>query len=231
MNERLSFAFVIYSGFTALDVIGPYEILRNIPGADSFFVAESRGLVINDGGELSVEAEKSFEEVSSADVVVIGGGLEGTLAAMKNATLLNWLRAIHETTRVTFSVCTGSLILGAAGLLDNQPTCTHWAAKDLLQDLGSSYCEARYHRQGKILTAAGVSAGIDAALQLAAELTDQPTAEAIQLATEYDPKPPFNAGSPRTAPARVVEAAVARLKAALELKPVSSPSGVPARTP
>ncbi|MEM6793153.1 MAG: DJ-1/PfpI family protein [Acidobacteriota bacterium] len=215
MSENLTVALLIYPGFTSLDVVGPYEILHMLPGAETFFVAEKPGPVTNDGGSLTLVASRSLDEVPSADVVVVGGGVEGTLAAAQNPAILSWVRRVHNSARMTFSVCTGSLILGAAGLLAGRRACTHWAARELLEKTGASYCEERYHLDGTILTAAGVSAGLDAALFLVSELRQRSSAEMIQLVTEYDPAPPFTAGSTRSAPPEIVTAATARFEAAL----------------
>ena len=207
----MQIAFLLYEEFTALDIVGPYELLRKLPGAESIFVAKEAGPVRNDGGHLQLIAKASLAEVPSPDVLVVGGGMQGTLATAKDPESLDWIRNAHAQSQFTTSVCTGSLILAAAGLLAGKTATTHWAAKDMLEKMGTSYSSDRYVREGKIVTAAGVSAGIDMALYLIAELAGREAAEAIQLAAEYDPEPPFDSGSMEKAAPTTVEAVLARL--------------------
>jgi putative intracellular protease/amidase len=188
----------IFPKFTALDAIGPYQVLRGLPEANVIFVAAQLGLVRTDDDFLGVHADAALSEIDRADVLVVPGGW-GSRAAMKDESLLRWVRAIHETTRFTTSVCTGSLILGAAGLLSGLDATTHWAQTHLLESLGARYTPQRVVQRGKIVTAAGVSAGIDMGLTLAAEIAGNDVAKSIQLAIEYDPQPPFDAGSPEKA--------------------------------
>jgi putative intracellular protease/amidase len=189
----------IFPDFTALDAIGPYEVLRSLPDARVTFAAAEGGVVVrSDSGMLGLHADASFAEIESADVLVVPGG-PGTRAAMKDEALLEWVRRIHETTSFTTSVCTGSLVLGAAGLLDGLTATTHWAAVDELEGTGARYTQERVVEQGRIITAAGVSAGIDMALRLAARLAGEDRAKAVQLSIEYDPQPPFDCGSPQKA--------------------------------
>lgn len=188
----------IFPGFTALDAIGPYEVLRSLPDAQVTFAAAERGVVRSDSGMVGLEADASFADIESADVLVVPGG-PGTRAGMKDETILEWVRRIHETTTFTTSVCTGSLVLGGAGLLGGLSATTHWAAADLLERTGAGYTAERVVRQGRIITAAGVSAGIDMALTLAAHLAGEDRAKAVQLSIEYDPQPPFDCGSPQKA--------------------------------
>lgn len=203
-------AAYLYPGVTALDVVGPYEILRGLPGAVVRFVAQRRGPVTVDSGFLRLEAELSCAEVAQADILLVPGG--DAPAQMENPEALDWLRRIHATTRWTFSVCTGSLILAAAGVLTGGEAATHWSARETLRRFGVTPSRARVVRQGKIITAAGVSAGIDAALTLAALECDRATAELMQLFVEYAPAPPFAAGTPETAAPDVVARARAFLQ-------------------
>jgi transcriptional regulator GlxA family with amidase domain len=200
----MNIAILLYDRFTALDAIGPYEVLSRIPGASVTFVAAERGLIRTDNGMLTVQAERSLEEVPAPEIVLVPGG-PGEVAARAGGPALQWLRAAHETSTWTTSVCTGSLILAAAGLLDGKRATGHWLAMDTLGELGAEVTAERVVFDGKIVTAAGVSAGIDMALALAAAIAGEQVAQAIQLAIEYDPQPPFDAGSPRKAPAEIVE--------------------------
>ena len=193
----------LFPDFTALDAIGPYEVLRSLPDAKIVFAATQRGLVHADNPALGIRATAALDEIDAADVLVVPGG-GGTRAAMKDEAMLAWVRRIHETTRYTTSVCTGSLVLGAAGLLDGLEATTHWALTALLESTGAKYTERRVVQQGRIVTAAGVSSGIDMALTLAAQLAGDDTAKAFQLGIEYDPQPPFDAGSPAKAGAAIV---------------------------
>jgi transcriptional regulator GlxA family with amidase domain len=202
-------AILLYDRFTALDAIGPYEVLSRLPGASVTFVAAEPGLVRTDNGMLTVQAERSLEEVAAPEIVLVPGG-PGEVAARAGGPALQWLRAAHETSTWTTSVCTGSLILAAAGLLDGKRATSHWLAMDTLSELGAEATGERVVFEGKIVTAAGVSAGIDMALALAAAIAGDQVAQAIQLAIEYDPQPPFDAGSPRKAPAEIVELLRAR---------------------
>lgn len=210
--ESLQIAVLIYPGFTALDVVGPFEILHRLPGAETHFVAKEVGPVLNDSGNLSLVATRSLADLPSPDLLLVGGGMAGTQAAMADGEVLEWIRHAHESTRFTVSVCTGSLILGAAGLLAGKPASCHWAAGDMLSAVGATYKAERWVQEGKIVTAAGVSAGIDVALFLAAEIAGRPVAETLQLATEYDPAPPFDAGSPQSAGPEIVKAALGGLQ-------------------
>jgi putative intracellular protease/amidase len=200
----MNIAILLYDRFTALDAIGPYEVLSRLPGARVTFVATETGPVVTDNGMLRILAERSIEEVPQADIVLVPGG-PGEVAARAGGPALEWLRALHETSTWTTSVCTGSLILAAAGLLDGVRATSHWLALDTLREMGADAVEERVVFDGKIVTAAGVSAGIDMALTLAGEIAGVQVAQAIQLGIEYDPQPPFDAGSPAKAPAEIVE--------------------------
>jgi putative intracellular protease/amidase len=200
----MQIALLLYDGFTALDVSGPYEVLRSLPGAEPVFVAEARGPLRDEARNLALLADASIDEVTAPEILVVPGGF-GTRRLLAHQPLLSWLRSAHETTLWTTSVCTGSLLLAAAGLLDGAPAATHWLARPALASLGAQPVAERVVRHGKILTAAGVSAGIDMALALAELLQGQAAAEAIQLGIEYDPEPPFDAGSPDKAPQAVID--------------------------
>jgi len=205
----MQIAFLLYPGFTALDAIGPYDVLSRIPGAETVFVAERRGPVRNEVGSLSLVAERALGQTPSPDVLVVPGGL-GNRRLLEHTPLLDWLRAAHRSTSWTTSVCTGSLLLAAAGILDGLPATTHWLARDLLQSLGARPVPDRVVEQGKIITAAGVSSGIDMALVLVQRMLGDEAAQAIQLGIEYDPRPPFDSGSPEKAPPEIVAAVRAR---------------------
>jgi transcriptional regulator GlxA family with amidase domain len=202
-------AILLYDRFTALDAIGPYEVLSRIPGATVTFVAAEPGPVRTDNGMLTLLAEHSLADVPEPEILLVPGG-PGEAVARAGGPALDWLRAAHETSTWTTSVCTGSLILAAAGLLDGRRATGHWLAMDTLRRLGADASPERVVFDGKIVTGAGVSAGIDMALALAAEIAGQQVAQAIQLAIEYDPQPPFDAGSPHKAPAEIVELLRAR---------------------
>ncbi|REJ74902.1 MAG: DJ-1/PfpI family protein [Acidobacteria bacterium] len=191
----MKIAFLLYPGFTALDIVGPFDVLCRLPGADATFVGKQATAYPNDNQRLTMVAAKALAEVPDPDVVVVPGGTEGTRAAARDPEILDWLRAAHEHTRWTTSVCTGSLILAGAGLLEGAPATTHWAAAGELEKLGASYRPERWVRSGRLVTAAGVSAGIDMALWLAAQIAGDLGAQAIQLGIEYDPAPPFDSGS------------------------------------
>ena len=184
----------LYDRFTALDAVGPYEVLSRLPGAEVVFVAEEAGPVRTDTRALTLVAERALDDVDACDVVVVPGG-PGTREMLQPQPLHDWLRAIDATTQWTTSVCTGALLLGAAGLLDGLEATTHWSAFDTLASLGARPTERRVVQQGKVVTAAGVSAGIDMALWLAAQIAGDEVAKAIQLGIEYDPQPPFDSGS------------------------------------
>ncbi len=192
----MNIAVVLFPRVTALDAIGPYETLQRLPDATVTFVGHRRGEVRTENGFLGLTVDATFDEVTAPDVVVVPGGI-GSRALLKDEVVLDWVRRAHRTSRFTTSVCTGSLILAAAGLLEGRTATTHWGAMDVLGALGAVPTSARVveHREERIITAAGVSSGIDMALRLAELLTDRQTAEALQLTIEYDPQPPFDAGS------------------------------------
>ncbi len=191
----MQIAIPLFEAVTALDAVGPYEVLQRLPGASVTFVGHETGTVRTDNGFLGLAVDRRLEEVTRPDVVVMPGGI-GTRALLDDERLLNWLRSVHEATTFTTSVCTGSLLLAAAGLLDGLTAATHWSARDLLRTLGARPVADRVveHRSRRIITAAGVSSGIDMALRLAELLVDRTAAEAMQLIIEYDPQPPTSVG-------------------------------------
>ncbi|AUY51219.1 DJ-1/PfpI family protein [Streptomyces sp. CB01881] len=193
----------LFDRFEPLDAIGPYEILGHVPGARVRFVAPEPGRVTDVLGALRVDVATRYSEVEACDVLLVPGGV-GVRPLVGEADFLDWVRRVHETTRFTTSVCTGALVLGAAGLLKGHTATTHWEAVADLEGYGATYTAERVVRHDRIVTSAGVSAGIDLALGLAALLTDDLTAEAIQLYTEYDPQPPFDSGSVAKASPEVV---------------------------
>jgi putative intracellular protease/amidase len=197
-------AIPLFDRFTALDAVGPYEVLSRIPGARVRFLAARPGPVRTETGMLTMVAEAGLGELPHPEIVVVPGGV-GTRALLEDQALLDWLRAAHEHSRWTTSVCTGALLLAAAGILDGLEATTHWAARDLLATLGARPIPERVVERGKVITAAGVSSGIDMALVLAAHLGGEDLARAVQLGIEYDPQPPFDAGSAEKAPPELVE--------------------------
>ena len=201
----MQIAIALFDRFTALDAVGPYEVLVRVPGAEVTFVAERTGEVRNDLGRLGITADATFDDLAHPDVVLVPGGPGTRQLLAPDTALAEWVRTAHATTRFTTSVCTGSLVLAAAGLLDGLAATTHWGAADLLEGLGATYTPQRVVEQGKVVTAAGVSAGIDMGLALAAHLAGDDVARAIQLGIEYDPQPPFDAGSPAKAGPELVE--------------------------
>jgi len=197
----MEIAIPLYDRFTALDAIGPYEVLWRVPGARVRFVGAQAGPYANDRG-LQLVADSAFGDVPAPDVLVVPGGT-GTRDALGDERLVEWIRAADATSTWTTSVCTGALLLGAAGLLRGRRATTHWAYLDRLAEYGAEATSERVVEQGKLITSAGVSSGIDMALTLAARIAGDDVAQAIQLRIEYDPMPPFDAGSTAKAPARI----------------------------
>lgn len=211
----MQIVFLFYDGMTALDAIGPHEILCRLPGATVQRVARKSGTVRTDSANLDLVAEYSLEDVSHADVLVVpGAGSATTLRDFPE--VLAWVRSIHITTKWTTSVCTGSLILGAAGLLSGLRATTHWAVMDRLSGWDAEPVSERIVESGKIITAAGVSAGIDMALLLAAKIAGPQVAQTLQLGIEYDPEPPFDTGSPKKANPKIRDALLNRMSAQFE---------------
>ncbi|QMU75686.1 DJ-1/PfpI family protein [Streptacidiphilus sp. PB12-B1b] len=199
----------IFDGLTALDAVGPYEVLRMLPDADVVFAAAAPGPVVDGAGQLTLTAGAAFADVDSADILLVPGG-PGARRGVDDPALVDWIRRIDATTAWTTSVCTGSLLLGAAGLLEGLDATTHWSAVELLEAYGARYTAERVVVQGTTVTAAGVSSGIDMALTLAGMIAGRTVAEAIQLAIEYDPQPPFDSGSYAKAPQEVRDYVAAR---------------------
>jgi putative intracellular protease/amidase len=197
-------AILIFDGLTALDAIGPYEVLSRLPDAELRFVAKEAGEKRMDTGALGIQADATLAELPDPDILLVPGG-RGNRVIADDRQVLDWLRGAHEASTWTTSVCTGSLVLGAAGILQGKRATSHWAYLDRLRELGAEPVDERVVQDGKIVTAAGVSAGIDMALTLAGHVAGEQVAQAIQLGIEYDPEPPFDAGSPATAPKEIVD--------------------------
>lgn len=207
----MKIAIALYDRFTALDAIGPYETLSRLPGAEVVFVGCEQRIFRTDIGALALLAGASFADVDRADVLVVPGG-PGTREMMADRPLIDWVKKIDATTTWTTSVCTGSLVLGAAGLLKGIDATTHWGAMTELASTGAQPIEERVVIRGKIVTAAGVSAGIDMGLTLAARIAGEDVAKAIQLGIEYDPQPPFDSGSVRKASPEAVAIVAAMMQ-------------------
>lgn len=197
-------AIPLFDRFTAQDAIGPYQVLSAIPGANVRFTGAEPGPVRTDNRMLTVLVEERWEDLPDPDVFVIPGGI-GTRALLRNERILDWVRGAHASSQWTASVCTGSLVLAAAGVLDGVDATTNWLEYELLRELGARPVAERVVERGKIVTGAGVTAGLDMALLLTARIAGPEVAQAIQLGLEYDPHPPFDAGSPEKAPAEIVE--------------------------
>jgi len=202
----MQIAAVLFPKITALDIVGPYEVLQRLPGASVVFVGHELGTVRTENGFLGLSVDKVFEDVDRPDVVIVPGGF-GSRALMDDDRVLDWLRSVHTTSRFTTSVCTGSLVLGAAGLLEGLTATTHWSVLAQLEELGATPTEQRVveHLDERIITAAGVSSGIDMALRLSELLVDDIAAQAMQLMVEYDPQPPFDSGALSKASPEVVQ--------------------------
>lgn len=201
----MQIAIGLYPEFTALDAIGPYQVLTQVPGVDVVLCAERTGRLSDDNGLLHLDIEHTFDEVTSPDITLVPGGFVTRRLAHDRDPIVDWLAATHPTTTFTTSVCTGALLLGAAGILDGLDATTHWYAYDELASYGATPTEQRVVRQGKVWTAAGVSAGIDLGLTLAGELWGDEVAQAVQLGIEYDPQPPYDSGAPSKAAPEILE--------------------------
>ena len=197
----MQIALVLYPKFTALDIIGPFQVLVDVPGHDTVFVAAEAGPVIDHTGRCPLVASAAFREVTSPDIVVVPGGNNDDY----DGPVTRWIREVHPGTIWTTSVCTGSIFLAAAGLLDGTEATTHWAWAGQLAKFGAKYTEERVVERGKIITSAGISSGIDMALTMLDRLHGSELAQAVQLAIEYDPQPPHDTGSPSKAPAEIKE--------------------------
>jgi putative intracellular protease/amidase len=200
----MKIAILIFDKLTALDAIGPYEVLSRLPEADLRFVAKEAGMKRTDTGALGVSADAALTDFTDPDIVLVPGG-QGNRPLLEDEEVLEWLRAVDTTTKWTTSVCTGSLVLGAAGLLEGKRATSHWAYRHELERFGAEPVAERVVVDGKFVTAAGVSAGIDMALQLTALEYGDDLAKGIQLGIEYDPQPPFDSGSPEKADPNLVE--------------------------
>ncbi|MFF9087853.1 DJ-1/PfpI family protein [Streptomyces sp. NPDC014991] len=199
----MQIAVVLYDRFTALDAVGPYETLGRLPDSETVFVAERTGPVRTDTGNLALTADRGLDDVPRPDIVIVPGG-PGQTAQMDNPVLLDWLRTADAASAWTTSVCTGSLLLAAAGLLRGRRATSHWLALDQLRGFGAEPTGERVVVDGKYVTAAGVSSGIDMGLTLLGTIAGDEHAQSVQLLTEYDPQPPYDAGSPKKAPAHLV---------------------------
>lgn len=208
----MQLAIVLYPGFTALDVLGPYEVLGRLPDTEVVLVAERPGLVRNDLGSLSIDVTHTLDDVTAPDIVLVGGG-PGQSQQMSGGPLHDWLRHADRTSAWTTSVCTGSFILAAAGLLRGRRATTHWSGVEMLADFGVTPSRDRVVIDGHYATAAGVSAGIDMALTLAGLIKGDDAARTVQLIIEYAPEPPYDAGSVDSAPAAVRDSAIRVLTA------------------
>jgi putative intracellular protease/amidase len=200
-------AIGLYERFTSLDAMGPFQVLSSLPGAEVVFVADKAGPVTDESGFLTVTARASFADVPDPDVLLVPGGTV-TATLVPHHPIVAWIARAHATTTWTTSVCTGALLLAGAGVLAGVEATTHWAAMDELARLGAVPVRERVVRRGKIVTAAGVSAGIDMALALAGVIAGPDFARTLQLMLEYDPAPPFDAGSPEKAGSATVERAL-----------------------
>ena len=199
----MKIAILLYDRITALDAIGPYEVLSRLPGAEAVFAGKQKGEVRTDTGALGLTVDATLNEVTEADILLVPGGA-GTRPLLEDEEVLDWIRAIDAGSKWTTSVCTGSLILAAAGLLDGKAATCHWIWRDALSSFGAEPTGDRVVFQDKVVTAAGVSSGIDMALELVRREAGDEVAQAIQLGIEYDPEPPFDAGSPEKAPEQIV---------------------------
>lgn len=193
-------AIPLYPGFTALDAVGPYTVMAFAPGCTVTFVATETGPVADDQGAPTLVASASYDELPDPDVIIVPGG-PGTAAALGDTALMDWLKAADAHTKWTTSVCSGSFLLGAAGFLTGRKATSHWGWVEQLAGFGVEPVSDRVVFDGKYVTAAGVSSGIDMALTLLAREFDERTAQMVQLAIEYDPQPPFDAGAPHKVPA------------------------------
>lgn len=208
----MEIAIYIYNGVTMLDAIGPYEILRNLKGVNIKFIAKEKGEIIADSQMVHLNAKYDIEEVNKADVLLIPGSSISFIKEMKDEKVLQWIRDIDGTTQKTVSVCTGSLILAATGLLKDKKATSHWKPINLLAELGALPTRERIVEEGKYITSAGVSSGIDMALLLAKQLKGEKDAKAAQLVVEYDPKPMFNSGNYLRAKPKIIKHAEKQLE-------------------
>ncbi|MEK9671627.1 MAG: DJ-1/PfpI family protein [Rhodospirillaceae bacterium] len=198
-TNGMTVAILLFDGITPLDAIGPFEVLGRVPGCRIKCVGKKKGLVRTKGGTMAMNVDYTLDEVPQPEIILVPGG-QGADSAAKDPKIVGWVKRAHETSKWTTSVCTGALILAAAGVLDGIEATTHWRALDMLRKFGATPVRKRMVKQGKVVTAAGVSAGIDMAFDFAADLAGEEIAKAIQLGIEYDPEPPFDGGDFDTAP-------------------------------
>jgi transcriptional regulator GlxA family with amidase domain len=203
MEETLKIAILLFDNFTALDVVGPYEVLSKIPNSKIYMIALNPGLYKDIKG-LQISADYSLQDIENPDILVIPGGF-GIDSILNNQDIINWIQNAHRTSKWTVSVCSGALLLGSAGLLKDCKATTHWNRKNQLVKYGAILQNDRYVKDGKIVTSAGVSAGIDMSLFLLSLIVNVNFAKAVQLGMEYDPKPPFDSGSPEKAPKEILD--------------------------
>jgi transcriptional regulator GlxA family with amidase domain len=201
----MQIAIAVFPQFTALDAMGPYQVFAEVPGSEVVLCAAQRGRVSDDKGLLQLEVEHTFADVTTPDVLVVPGGVITRRMARDGDPVIDWVAAAHPHTTYTTSVCTGALLLGAAGLLDGLPATTHWFSYDALRAQGAIPTEQRVVMEGKIATAAGVSAGIDLAFTMVGKLWGPEVAQAVQLGMEYDPQPPYDSGAPSKAAPEIRE--------------------------
>jgi transcriptional regulator GlxA family with amidase domain len=213
-------AILVFDKLAVQDMVGPYEVMRNVPDWEVELVAKEKGVKRAEGG-LGLIADRSIDEVSEADIVLVPGG-DGNRPLLEDEAVLEWLRTIDRSTRWTTSVCTGSLVLGAAGLLEGKRATGNWQYLEPLRSYGADPVGGRWVEDGKIVTAAGVTAGIDMSLHLVATDVSPEVAQAVQLGIEYDPDPPFDSGSPEKAPPEIVELVRAVTASRAELQPSSA---------
>lgn len=199
----MEIAMLLFDKLAPLDAVGPFEVMRNVPGWEVRLVAPEKGTVRDEGGSLGLVADYALEEVTAPDIVLVPGGV-GNRPLLTDERVLDWLRQVDRTTRWTTSVCTGSLVLGAAGLLRGKRATGNWLYLEALREYGADPVGGRFVEDGRVVTAAGVTAGIDMALHLVAREVGPEVAQAVQLGIEYDPDPPFDSGSPEKAPAEIV---------------------------
>ena len=203
---------LLFDGFTALDVVGGYEVLVNVPGMEVEFAAAAEGVVAVDSGRLGMLAYRRFDQLATTDILYVPGG-PGVVAALGNQALLDCIGRLDAASQWTVSICNGAELLGAAGLLDGRRVTTNWFARDKVAAYGALVEPSRYQRDGKLVTGAGVSASIDAGLFLAGLLAGEATARLIQFGIEYFPDPPFGNGTPDAQP-EAAKAVIRRIEQA-----------------
>lgn len=207
LSKLMNIVIYLYNGLTVLDAVGPYEVLSRLPEANVKFVAKEKGLIISDTHFLKLVAEYDITEIQSADILVVPGSVVSFIRESKDKAVLNWIQKVHQTSIWTTSVCSGSVILAASGILQGKKATSHWGAIHMLSDYGVTPSIERYIQEGKIITAQGVSAGIDLALFLVGQIVGEAKAKAYQLFIEYDPNPPYDSGTITKADAETISLA------------------------